>query len=595
MKKTGLIPRLMSYAGKHKIIMILSWIFSAISGVLSLGPYICIYFVAQELLASGADLALLNNETMMHYGWMAVNLTMFSFMSYGLGLICSHLAAFNLVANVRIRLVRHLGELPLGFHITNPSGKIRKIIEKNSENMENFVAHQLPDTAQSIIVPIAFLASMFYFDWRLALICMVPIIIGFFILSLMLKGESDVLLESYQKSLGDMSNAAVEYVRGISVVKVFGQTVHSFKRFHNSIMTYKKFVTEYALSMEKPMSGYIAAVHGIFFVLIPAGIILYQWSSNIERLILSFMFFVVLTPLASVTLMRIMHSSSNQMITSQALDIIENLLNEKTMVQTTHPQTPSSYDIIFDSVSFQYEKEGSKVIDELSFTAKADTITALVGASGGGKTTVANLISRFWDVDSGRILVGGVNVKDMDYNQWMNQVSFVFQDVNLFKMTIAQNVAFSRPEATEDEIRKALHLAQCDDILAKLPHGMHTVIGTKGIYVSGGEMQRIALARAILKNAPIVLLDEATAFADPENEYKIQKALQVLMKGKTVIMIAHRLSTVTDAHQILVLEGGRLCESGSHKDLIKKDGLYAKMFMEYQSSTAWKIGGASHA
>lgn len=334
MKKKGILPRLMHYAGKHKLTMVLSWVFSAMSGILSLGPYICIFFVARELVASGGNLASLADETMTRCGWVAVNLTMVSFMLYGLGLLCSHLTAFSLAANLRIRMVRHLGELPLGFHSVNPSGKLRKIIEKNTESTENFIAHQLPDMAQAIVTPVAFLASMFYFDWRLALICLIPIAAGFIILRSMLKGESDVLLESYQKSLGDMSNAAVEYVRGISVVKVFGQTVHSFKRFHDSILTYKKFVTEYALSMEKPMSGYIAAVHGIFFVLIPAGIVLYQLSDNPGSFILSFVFFVVFTPLVAVVLMRIMFSSSNQMITTQALDTIEKLLAEKPLPRT---------------------------------------------------------------------------------------------------------------------------------------------------------------------------------------------------------------------------------------------------------------------
>lgn len=585
----------MGHAGKYKIFMVLSWIFSAVGGVLSLGPYICIYFVARELLIAGGDIALLSNEVLTYYGWMAVKATALSFMFYGIALLFSHLSAFKLTANLRIRIIRRLGELPLGFHVANPSGKLRKIIEKNADNTENFVAHQLPDTVQAVVMPVAFLASMLYFDWRLSLVCMIPIVVGFLVLSFMLRGYSGGSLEQYQKSLGDMSNAAVEYVRGISVVKVFGQTVHSFKRLHDSIMTYKKFITEYALSMEKPMSRYIAAVHGIFFVLIPAGIVFYQWSDSKESFILSFVFFMVFTPLAPVLLMRIMYSSSSRMITTQALDTIEGLLNEKPMIQAANPQRPANYDIVFDSVFFKYEKEGPNVIDDLSFTSKEGTITALVGPSGGGKTTVVNLISRFWDVDSGSIRIGGVNVKDMDYDEWMGQVSFVFQDTNLFKMTIAENVAFNKPDATEDEIKKALHLAQCDDIIAKFPDGIHTVIGTKGIYISGGEMQRIALARSIIKDAPVVVLDEATAFADPENEYKIKKALDVLMKGKTVIMIAHRLSTVTGADHIIVLNEGRIDESGSHGTLMQKDGLYSKMFREYQTSTAWKIGGETHA
>lgn len=595
MKKTGLLSRLMNHAGKYKVTMILSWLFSGVGGIVSLGPYICIFFVARELLETGKNLTMINSEQMTYYGWMAVMLTGLSFMLYGLGLLFSHLTAFNLMASLRIKLIRHLGDLPLGFHISNPSGKLRKIIEKNTESMENFVAHQLPDFVQAIVTPLAFLASIVLFDWRLAFICLIPIAIGFAMLGFMLKGESNGFLEQYQKSQADMSNAAVEYVRGISVVKVFGQTVHSFKRFHHSIINYKSFVTQYALSMGKPMSGYIASVHGIFFVLIPSGIILYQMSANPKGFILSFVFFIVFTPMVAVMLMKVMYSSSNKLITTQALDTIESLLNEKPMPQVINFKRPSSYDIVFDSVSFQYEKNGSQTIDNLSFTAKAGTVTALVGASGGGKSTVVNLITRFWDVDDGSICVGGVNVKDMDYSEWMSQVSFVFQDINLFKMSIAENVAFSKPTATEEEILRALHLAQCDDILAKLPNGINTVVGTKGVYLSGGEMQRIALARSILKDAPIVLLDEATAFADPENEYKIQKALDVLMQEKTVLMIAHRLSTITGADQILVLENGRLTERGSHRELIGKGGVYAGMYREYQSGTSWRIGGEVHA
>ncbi len=592
-KQKPLLLRLMTHAGASKISMVLSWLFSGLGGIISLGPYICIYFVARDLLNAGGDVSLIESGVLTGYGWQAVGLTGLSFLLYGIGLMLSHFTAFSMIANIRIHLVKHLGELPLGYHIGNPSGKLRKIIEKNTESIENFVAHQLPDLVQAIITPIAFLISIFIFDWRLALICLLPIGVGFVILRSMLKGESDGFLEQYQASQADMSNAAVEYVRGISVVKVFGQTVHSFERFYKSIMSYKSFVTQYALSMGKPMSGYITAVHGIFFVLIPAGIVFYEHSVSPRAFILSFIFFVVFTPLVAVLLMKVMYSSSNQMITKQALDTIEAILDEPPMPMASNPQQPRQYDIKFEDVSFQYEDKGEAVIDHLSFEAKQGTITALVGASGGGKSTVINLIARFWDVGQGAIKVGGIDLRDLDYKAWLDQVSFVFQDISLFKMSIADNVAFNRPSATEAEILKALHLAQCDDIIEKLPQGIQTVIGSEGTYLSGGQMQRIALARAILKDAPIILLDEATAFADPENEYKIQKALDVLMKGKTVLMIAHRLSTVTGADQILVLNKGRLVEHGNHQSLVAHDGTYAKMYREYQTGTSWKIGGRS--
>lgn len=595
MNEKKVIKRLMKHAGKYKITMILSWVFSAIAGILSLGPYICIYFVAVELLKAGNNLSLLDNDLMRHYGWMAVNATVISFMFYGIGLMLSHITAFNLMANIRIKIIRRLGEVPLGYHITNSSGKLRKIIEKNAENTENFIAHQLPDTVQAIVTPLAFMISMFYFDWRLTLICMIPVAIGFIALSFMIRKESSDFLKQYQQSLGDMGNAAVEYVRGISVVKVFGQTVHSFKRFHNSIMAYKKFVTRYALSMKRPMGLYITAVNGIFFVLIPAGIVFYQWSANKESFILSFIFFIVFTPLIAVLLMRIMYSSSNKMITSQALDVMENIIDEKVMDNKINTKRPDNYDITFDSVSFNYEEKGKKIIDKVSFTAKEGTVTALVGPSGGGKSTIANLIARFWDVNSGSIRVGGVDIKELDYNEWIKNISFVFQDIGLFKMSIADNVSFNNPDATESEILNALHMVRCDDIIEKLPNGIHTIIGTKSIYLSGGEMQRIALARAILKDAPVIILDEATAFADPENEIKIQQAFSVLMKDKTVIMIAHRLSTVVGADNIIVLDDGKIVESGCHNSLISKAGVYAKMFREYQTGMKWKLGGKKHA
>ena len=591
-KKKGLIARLMGHAGKLKITMLLSWLFSAISGVINIGTYICIYYVAQTLLQNNGTF---HTGEAAKYGWMVFQLASASFGVYGLGLALSHITAFKIMANVRIQLIRHLGKTPLGYHAVNPSGKVRKIIEKNAENTENFVAHQMPDMAQSIVMPIAFLVSMFYFDWRMSLVCLIPIIIGFISLSTMLKTERGDFIKNYQAALGDMGNAGVEYVRGISVVKVFGQTVHSFKRFYKSIMEYQKFAVKYVLSMEKPMSIYITAVNGLFFFLVPAAIILYDFTDSPEKVLLSFVFFIVFMPLVSVILMRIMSASSNMMMATQALDAIEEILEVQVQKKTDTPKTPSGSDIVFDHVSFGYGDGASEAVSDLSFVAKAGSVTALVGPSGSGKSTVANLIARFWDTDTGIISVGGVNVQELDYDIWMKQLSFVFQDAGLLKMSIADNVAFCVEHATEEEILAALHAAQCDDILEKLPDGIHTVVGTKGIYLSGGEMQRIALARAILQDAPVVLLDEATAFADPENEYRIQKALNVLLKGKTVIMIAHRLSTVTEADNIIVLREGYLTEQGSHRELLEKDGFYAKMYREYNTGTKWKFGGAVNA
>lgn len=586
--KKSLLPRLMSYAGKYKISMVLSWVFAAIGGVVSVGTYICIYRVAQSVLLNGQAVP---TDQMARLGWLAVQLTMTAFGLYGLGLMLSHLTAFNMMATIRIKLTQHLGRVPLGYYSENASGELRKTIEKNVENTENFVAHQMPDTAQSLIMPVAFLICMFYFDWRISLVCLIPVIVGFIALSSMLKSESSGFIENYQKALGEMGAAGVEYVRGISVVKVFGQTVHSFKQFYKSIMNYKKFSVDYVMSMEKPMSIYVTAVNGMFFVLIPAGIILYNATVNQERALHSLIFFIVFTPLVSVLLTRIMSCSSNIMMATQALDTIEKVLNVPEQDISTEAALPETFDIEFRDVRFSYNEDAEAALNDLSFTAKAGTVTALVGPSGSGKSTVANLIARFWKLDSGKILIGGKDIKSLDYDAWMRGCSFVFQETNLLKMSIADNVAFCKPDATESEIKKALHEAQCDDIVGKLPQGIHTVVGGDGVYLSGGEQQRIALARAILQDAPVILLDEATSFADPENEHLILKALETLMRGKTVIMIAHRLSTVTKANNIVVLKNGALAEQGTHEKLLCKGGMYAEMYREYNASTSWRIGG----
>ncbi|WP_252187482.1 ABC transporter ATP-binding protein [Anaeromonas gelatinilytica] len=568
--------------------MILSWIFTAISGVITIGTYIYIYKVANSILLCGQEV---QAHELTHYGWQALKITSMAFGTYGLGLMLSHLTAFNMMSKVRIQLIRHLEKLPLGYFSENASGEIRKTIEKSVENIENFVAHQMPDATQSMIMPIAFLISMFYFDWRMSLICLIPIMIGFISLYMMLKGESRGFIDNYQTALSDMGSAGVEYVRGISVVKVFGQTVHSFKQFHKSIMNYKRFSVDYVMSMKEPMSIYITAVNGLFFVLVPIGIILYNISANAEKVLHSLIFFIVFTPLVSVLLMRIMNSSSNMMMTTQALDSIEKILEFPEQNFHSASETVENFQIEFCNISFRYKEGTEKALNGLSFTAKAKAVTALVGPSGSGKSTVVNLIARFWDDYEGQIFIGGKELKTLDYPSWMKQFSFVFQETSLLKMSIADNVAFCKRDATEKEILEALHEAQCDDILEKLPQGIHTVIGTDGIYLSGGEQQRIALARAILQDAPVILLDEATSFADPENEYLILKALEALVEGKTVIMIAHRLSTVTKADNIIVLKDGKLEEQGNHQELLDQNGMYAHMYKEYNASTAWRIGG----
>lgn len=594
-KEKGVLGRLLQHMGMFKITMVIAIILSAVSSVINLYAFVCVYNVAKEIVQSLGNIHSLDQTYMVDMGWRAVFLILTSFGLYGMALLFSHITAFNTVAKLRIQIVRHIGNLPLGYHTTNPSGKQRKIIEKNSDNLETLIAHQIPDFAGAVALPVAFLVFMFVYDWRLSLICLIPILVGFGILYYMLKDESEGFAKQYQKSAEDISNAVTEYVRGIAVVKVFRQTANSFQRYKAAVKEYGDYLLKYALSMQNTDSAYHAAINGIFFFLIPGGIILFNAGSNPEKTVLSFLFFAVLIPTVVTILARIMNSSSNLMISQASLDAIDQILREKPLPETKTPQLPKGYDISLDHVSFSYEDAAGKALDDVSLDVPEGTITALVGESGGGKSTVANLIARFWDVDEGVIRVGGVDVREMDYKYWMEQVSIVFQDTNLFKMSIMENVAVFNPDASREDVLQALHLAQCDDILEKLPQGADTVIGTKGIYLSGGEMQRIALARAILKNAPVVLLDEATAFADAENEYLIQKALDELLRGKTVIMIAHRLSTIIHADQICVLERGKIVEKGTHRELMDLHGVYAGMYEEYQSSISWRIGEEQYA
>lgn len=584
------IGKLLKFSGPFRITILLSAVFSAFSAVINLKAYLCVYGVAKVLIQSSGNFGALDLAAMKALGMQAVWYVCMGFGTYGMALLCSHISAYNTVARIRMQLIRHLGTLPLGYHILHPSGKQRKIIEKNTDNLEILIAHNIPDYVQSLVLPIAFLVFMFRYDWRLSLICLVPILIGFILLFSMLKGESSGFIEQVQKSGEDISNAATEYVRGIAVVKTFGQTASSFRRYQRSVKDYADFMTKYAFSMENAFSLYTTIVNAVFLFLIPGGIVLYNLGGGAEKTIMTFAFFAVLIPLVASILTKLMHSSSNLMLADASFTAIEEMLAEKPLAETKKQPVPQNGEIRLDHVSFQYEA-GVKALDDVSLTIRPGTVTALVGESGGGKSTVANLIARFWDVSEGSVTVGGVDVRELDYADWMKHISIVFQDTNLFKMSVAENVAMYKPGASREEIMEALRQAQCEDILEKLPNGVDSVIGARGVYLSGGEMQRIALARAILKDAPIVLLDEATAFADAENEYLIQRALDVLLRGKTVLMIAHRLQTIVHADQIIVMQRGGIAEQGTHEDLMQRQGVYAKMYHEYENSISWKIGG----
>lgn len=584
------IGKLLKFSGPFRITILLSAVFSAFSAVINLKAYLCVYGVAKVLIQSSGNFGALDLAAMKALGMQAVWYVCMGFGTYGMALLCSHISAYNTVARIRMQLIRHLGTLPLGYHILHPSGKQRKIIEKNTDNLEILIAHNIPDYVQSLVLPIAFLVFMFRYDWRLSLICLVPILIGFILLFSMLKGESSGFIEQVQKSGEDISNAATEYVRGIAVVKTFGQTASSFRRYQRAVKDYADFMTKYAFSMENAFSLYTTIVNAVFLFLIPGSIVLYNLGGGAEKTIMTFAFFAVLIPLVASILTKLMHSSSNLMLADASFTAIEEMLAEKPLAETKKLPVPQNGEICLNHVSFQYEA-GVKALDDVSLTIRPGTVTALVGESGGGKSTVANLIARFWDVSEGSVTVGGVDVRELDYADWMKHISIVFQDTNLFKMSVAENVAMYKPGASREEIMEALRQARCEDILEKLPNGVDSVIGARGVYLSGGEMQRIALARAILKDAPIVLLDEATAFADAENEYLIQRALDILLRGKTVLMIAHRLQTIVHADQIIVMQRGGIAEQGTHEELMQRQGVYAKMYHEYENSVSWKIGG----
>lgn len=586
--------RLMELTGKLKILLILGCILSAIGSVLTLGPFVYIYFIIKEIMMVSGNISLVNTGLVIDYGWSALIFAILGILFTFAALMCTHVVAFKTIKNVRYDLLKHLTTLPLGFHTMNPSGKIRKIVETNTFQLEDFIAHRLPDLVGSMVTPVVILILLMYFDWILGIICLIPLIAGFAIQYSIMKRSSQKFLEIYQNSLEDMNNSAVEYVRGISVVKVFGQTIYSFKNFYDSIIRYKDFVLKYALSMEKSMSLFVTIINGAFFLLVPAGIILSAYATNYESFVLSFIFYAIFAPVTASMLMKIMYTASDQMMVSESLKKIDALFNEKPLKESENPQTPENNDIVFENVSFSYIDEDRNkeemALEDISFKVAEGKIMALVGPSGGGKTTIANLIPRFWDVDKGEITIGEVNIKEMAYHELMDRLSIVFQDVYLLKDSILNNIKFPKPDASREEVLEAARSAQCEDILEKLPDGIDTVIGTKGIYLSGGEKQRIALARAILKDSPIIIFDEATAFADPENEYKIQLAFEELTKNKTVIMIAHRLSSIKNVDEILVLDKGKILERGNHNELLKKEGFYAKMWKEYQSGLSWDVG-----
>ena len=585
MKKQSNLSRLLTIAGSYRYLTYASWILSAISALIALVPYYFIWQVMREVLEVAPDFSRAQNLT--YNGWMAVMFAVIAVLVYIAGLMCSHLGAFRIATNLCLQSMNHIVKLPLGFAEHFGSGKLRKIVNESSAATETYLAHQLPDRANALATPCGLLVLLFVFDWRLGLLSLAPVLLGFLIMMAMTGKEMQQKMKEYQNALDDMSNEAVEYVRGIPVVKTFGQTIFSFKKFKDSIDRYKVWVIAYTKQLRTPMMFYTAAINGVFVFLI-AGALLFTQDQVTTEFLLNLVFYIIITPIISVTLTRIMFQSENAMIVDDALQRIDSVLNLEPLKETAHPMHPKDGSVELEQVHFSYNGE-KDVLNGISISIPAGQTVAFVGPSGGGKTTLANLISRFFDPQSGTVRVGGVDVRDIPKEELMNTVSFVFQNSRLIKASIFENVRLGKPEATREEVMAALKNAQCDDILEKLPDGMDTVIGTKGVYLSGGEQQRIAIARVMLKNTPIIILDEATAFADPDNETRVQAAFSKLSQGKTVIMIAHRLSTVAGADRIYVVKDGQIAESGSSRELMERGGLFARMWQNYQTSIQWKV------
>lgn len=590
MKKNKNLSELMGYAGKHKYLTYASLILSVISAFFALLPFVFIFFIIKEVIEVTPNYS--EAADVVRNGWLAVLFALISIVIYISGLLCSHLSAFRIAGNMRKTLMSHIAKLPLGFVGEMGSGKIRRIVNDSSAATETYLAHQLSDMAGAIATPLGMIVMLFLFDWRFGLICLVPVVLGFAAMFKMAGPKMADDMKNYQNALADMNNEAVEYVRGIPVVKTFGQTVHTFKRFKGSIDNYYKFCISYCKKCRMPMLLYTVCINSAFAFLITLVLILTGGESVAQSVLLSFIFYVIFTPVIATSMSKVLYMSENGMVVADALERVHSILDMKPLPDAVKNEKPKDNSVEFKNVSFRYNGAETDALQDVSFKVQSGETIALVGPSGGGKTTAAGLISRFWDVSAGEIKVGGVNVKSIKKSELMETVSYVFQDSRLLKTSIFENVRLSRPNASRKEVEFALHKAQCDDIIAKLPNGIDTIIGAKGVYLSGGEQQRIAIARVMLKNAPIIVLDEATAFADPENEALVQKAFEELSKDKTVIMIAHRLTTVRNADRIFVLKDGKIEESGTHNVLAEKKGLYAKMWKDYQTSVSWKVGGA---
>lgn len=585
MKKQSDLSRLLGYAGKRKYFSYASWVLAAFSALVSLAPFYFIFNIIKKVIETSPDFG--NSKNLIFNGWMAVLFAVIGYLLYIAALMCSHMAAFRVATNMRKDVLSHLVKLPLGYVEEAGSGRLRKIINDSTAASETYLAHQLPDKAVAVATPIGLIALLFIFDWKLGILSLIPVVLAFLIMASMTGKKMAQKMKEYQNSLDAMSNEAVEYVRGIPVVKTFGQTVFSFKRFKATIDNYEKWVISYTKDLIIPMMLYTAAINSVFVFLIVAALI-FTKNGVTNEFLLNLIFYIIITPVISLTLTKMMYQSENAMIVADALQRVDTILDAEQLPEAVNGKKPADSSIEFRNVSYSYD--GVKnAVENVSLNIHSGSTVAFVGPSGSGKSTMANLISRFFDVSEGQVLVGGVDVRNIKKEILMDNVSFVFQNSHLIKGTILDNVRMARPQASKEEVMNALEKSQCMDIVKKLPNGVDTVVGTNGVYLSGGEQQRIAIARVMLKNSPIVILDEATAFADPDNEVMVQKAFSELAKDRTVIMIAHRLSTVAGADRIYVLKDGKIEEYGKYNELINNGGMFSKMWNDYRHSVDWKV------
>ena len=600
--KQQTIKRLLSYAGKSRGLLPLSLILSGLSALVGFVPYIMVFFVMRDVISAVAAKEAVNTTTLAGYGFWAVGSAAAGFVLYYAALMLSHATAFSIQENLSVLMAESLAELPIGWHITHVSGKVRKVFEKNVNQLETLIAHNLPDTAQNMVSPFAILVLMLVFDWRLGLISLLPLVLAFMLQTVLMRISSNSgFMQKYEDALEQMNNAGTEYVRGISVIKTFNQSVYYFKNFYTSIMNYKEFVHKYSKSWENGYSIFLALIKAGFLFLLPAALLIAGSATLDPRFFYSFVFYLAFAPVTYTMLIKIMYANSFNQRSNDALNRIEDILQAPLTKEPEKSMLPEKYDIEFKDVVFSYKTEtagsaetdtgnkGRTAVNGISLHIPEHSLTALVGPSGGGKTTLVNLLGRFWEVDSGSISIGGVDIRDIKTSDLLHIIGFVFQENKLFKESIFENIRYGKKDASREEVLEALRKAECMDIIEKLPAGIDTVYGTKGTYVSGGEAQRLATARALLQDAPVIVLDEATAFADAENEYKIKKTFDVLLKDKTVIMIAHRLSSVVNADKICVINEGKIAEEGTHNELLERKGLYATMWENFQKGIEWKV------